>query len=232
MIDWHSHVLPRMDDGSRSVEESLKMLDEMRRQGVSVVVATPHFYANQDTIESFLNRRSSSFESLKPHLNDAHPRIVCGAEVRYYPGIARFKELSALAIEGTGLLLLEMPSERWTEYTVNELIELSSTSGLTIVLAHIERYMPMQSIKVFERLRENGILMQVNASFFKRFSSRRKALSWLDSGLIQFLGSDTHNMTDRAPNLGAAFLTIETKFGNDYVVQMNEYGYRQLGHFN
>ena len=232
MIDWHSHILPRMDDGSRSVDESLEMLEEMSRQGTSVVVATPHFYANQDTIDSFLNRRRSSFESLKPHLTDAHPRIVCGAEVRYYPGIAKFKELSALAIEGTGMLLLEMPSERWTGYTVNELIELSSTSGLTIVLAHIERYMPMQSIKVFERLRENGILMQVNAGFFKRFSSKRKALSLLNSGLIQFLGSDTHNMTDRMPNLGVAYRTIESKFGNYYVVQMNGYGYRHLGHFN
>lgn len=232
MIDWHSHILPRMDDGSRSVEESLAMLEMMSGQGVSVVIATPHFYANADTLERFLKRRSTSLEALTSHLTGDHPRILCGAEVLYYPGIAKFKELSTLAIEGTGLLLLEMPSENWTEYTVNELIELSSTSGLTIVLAHIERYLPMQSIKVFERLRDNGILMQVNASFFKRFSSRRKALKLLDSGLIHFLGSDTHNLTDRAPNLGTAYQIIEAKFGNYYVVQMNGYGYRQLGHFN
>ena len=232
MIDWHSHILPRMDDGSRSVEESLAMLEMMSGQGVSVVIATPHFYANADTLERFLKRRSASLEALTSHLTGDHPRILCGAEVRYYPGIAKFKELPTLAIEGTGLLLLEMPSEHWTEYTVNELIELSSTSGLTIVLAHIERYLPMQSIKVFERLRDNGILMQVNASFFKRFSSRRKALKMLDSGLIHFLGSDTHNLTDRVPNLGTAYQIIEAKFGNYYVVQMNGYGYRQLGHFN
>ncbi len=232
MIDWHSHILPGMDDGSRSVEESLAMLEMMSEQGVSCVVATPHFYANAETYDHFLSRRRSSFEALSGHLTKTHPRVLCGAEVRYYPGIAKFNDLASLAIEGTRILLLEMPMMHWTEYTVNELIELSVTRGLTVVLAHIERYLPMQSIQIFNRLRENGILMQVNASYFKRISSRRKALSLLDAGLIHFLGSDTHNLTDRNPNLGSAYKIIEKKFGNYYVVQMNEFGNRHLGHFN
>lgn len=232
MIDWHSHILPGMDDGSRSVEESLTMLDKMSEQGVSSLVATPHFYANSESFDHFLSRRRSRFEALSGILTENHPKIFCGAEVKYYPGIAKFKDLASLAIEGTQILLLEMPMMHWTEYTVNELIELSATADLKLVLAHIERYLPMQSLQVFDRLRENGILMQVNASYFKKLSSRRKALSLLDAGFIHFLGSDTHNMTDRCPNLGDAYQIIEKKFGNYFVVQMNEFGNRHLGHFN
>ncbi len=232
MIDWHSHILPGMDDGSRSVEESLAMLKLMSGQGVSCVAATPHFYANAETCDHFLSRRHSSFEALTGHLTNEHPRVLCGAEVRYYPGIAKFNDLSSLTIDGTRVLLLEMPMMHWTEYTVNELIELSVARGLTVALAHIERCLPMQNIKTFIRLRENGILMQVNASYFIRIASRRKAVSLLDTGLIHFLGSDTHNLTDRKPNLESAYKIIEKKFGNYFVVQMNEFGNRHLGHFN
>lgn len=231
MIDWHSHILPLMDDGSRSVDESVSMLNLMSDQGVSHVIATPHFYANVDSIESFLSRRRSSLEALNEHMKKTHPLILCGAEVKYYPGIAKFKDLSLLTIEDTRILLLEMPMIRWTEYTVNELIELSSTRGLTVVLAHIERYFGSQSLQVFHRLRENDIYMQVNASYFNRILSRRKALSLLDAGLIQFLGSDAHNMTDRVPNLGSAYKVIKNRFGENFVKQMNEFGSRHLGHY-
>ena len=230
MIDWHSHILPGVDDGSRNVDESLSMLNIMSGQGVSSVVATPHFYADEESIDSFLARRKKAYETLSPHLNNDIPRIFCGAEVRYYPGIAKLKDIKSLAIEDTRILLLEMPMSHWTEYTIKELIELAGTRGLSIVLAHIDRYLPIQRIDVFERLCENGLLMQVNASFFKSFFNRRKAFSLLDSGIIHFLGSDTHNLTDRSPNLGSAYELIEKKFGKNFVLQMDEFGYRQLGH--
>ena len=53
MIDWHNHLLPNMDDGSRSVEESLAMLRAQAAQGVTTVMATPHFYANDESVASF-----------------------------------------------------------------------------------------------------------------------------------------------------------------------------------
>ena len=65
MIDFHTHILPRMDDGSRSVEESLEMLDSMRQQGVKTVFATPHFYANDESVDSFLERREASLKAMR-----------------------------------------------------------------------------------------------------------------------------------------------------------------------
>ena len=81
MIDFHSHFLPGMDDGSKSVQESLKMLSLARDSGVNQIVATPHFYASKESPEHFLRRRESSWETLKEALPDDAPQIWLGAEV-------------------------------------------------------------------------------------------------------------------------------------------------------
>ena len=229
MIDWHSHVLPFMDDGSQSVDESLQMLQILRDQGATSVIATPHFLANSESVDSFLERRESSYRSLLGAINDSHPRILCGAEVKYYPGIAKMDNIKSLTIEGTNILLLEMSMSKWTEYTFKELIELSGIRGLNIVLAHIERYLPVQGKEIFYRLRENGLFMQVNASVFENFAWRRKALALIDAGVVNFIGSDCHNLTSRAPNLSTAYNYISKKFGNEFLYQMAEFGESLLG---
>ena len=231
MIDWHSHVLPLIDDGSQSVQESCSMLSLMKAQGVTHVIATPHFYANDESVDEFLGRRDASYELLMKNIDSAAcPQIICGAEVRYYPGIAKMKELDLLTIAGTKLLLLEMPMSKWTEYAINELIDLTNIRGFTVVLAHIERYLPLQSRDIIPRLVDCGILIQSNASFFEGFVDRHRALYLLNAGLIHFIGSDCHNLTTRAPNIDLAYDLILKKRGQDYLSQMIEFGYDALGY--
>ena len=228
MIDWHTHILPEMDDGSRSVEESNQMLQALHEQEIDCVIATPHFLANREPVEHFLARREQAYRQLSQLGGEDLPRVICGAEVLYYPGISRLEGLERLAIGDSNLLLLEMPMEKWTEYTIRELGELSGTSGLTIVLAHIERYLGFQSRGVVDRLCENGLLMQVNASFFNNFGTRHKAFKLLQAGNIHFIGSDCHNTDTRPPRIGYAYGWIEKKFGKEYVLQMQEYNSRML----
>jgi protein-tyrosine phosphatase len=111
---------------------------------------------------------------------------------------------------------------------VRELIELSGKSRIRIVLAHIERYLNLQKQAVWERIHDSGILIQANASFFTTLASRRKAISLLKEGEIHFVGSDCHNVTSRSPKIGKAFEIIQKKLGDDYISQMNEYGYSML----
>ncbi len=228
MIDWHSHLLPAIDDGSRSVSESLSILEMMASQGVNTVVATPHFYANAEQVDKFLERREKSFEDLKSRLPENSPNILLGAEVKYYPGISKLESLEKLTAQGSKLLLLEMPMIKWTEYTVRELEELASLKGITVMLAHIERYLKLQSSDVWNRLYESGVLMQVNASFFLEFRTRRKALEMLKNGKIHFIGSDCHNITSRPPRIGKAYENIKKKFGERFINQINEYGATHL----
>lgn len=224
MIDWHCHVLPKMDDGSQSAEESASLLRMQAAQGVELAVATPHFYANDETVDVFLERRQAALERLKPLLAEDLPAIRLGAEVRYYPSIGRLPDLQKLRIEGSELLLLEMPTSRWTESTLRELVELSGKSGLKIVLAHVERYRHLQKPSDWERLYESGIKMQVNASCFLSPVTRYRALSLLRRGRVQFIGSDCHSVAFRPPQLDKAVRVLQKKLGPAYVEQMKEYG--------
>ena len=228
MIDWHTHILPGMDDGSRDVAESISLIKMQVSQGIDTVVATPHFYANDETINSFLDRRKKSLELLKSELPDTSPKILLGAEVRYYQGISRMADLNALRIEDSKLILLEMPMSTWTEYMIRELIEMSGRGEVKIVLAHVDRYLNFQKTGIWDRIFKSGILIQANASFFNDFSSKRKALALLRKGNIHFVGSDCHNIASRPPQIGKAFDIIKKKFGKDYLQQMNEYGYSLL----
>jgi protein-tyrosine phosphatase len=214
-----------MDDGSKSVEESIAMLRLQAAQGVETVVATPHFYANDETVADFIGRRRKALEALKEQLPKQSPALRLGAEVKYYQGISRMEGLKELRIQGSKLLLLEMPMSVWTEYMVRELVELSGKSGVILVLAHVERYMHLQKQSVWDRLADSGILMQINGSFLTGVGSRRKAIALLECGMVQFLGSDCHDLTVRPPQLIKAFDVIRKKLGEDFLNQMNQFGY-------
>ena len=228
MIDWHAHILPGVDDGSRDIEESVSMVNMEMSQGIDTIIATPHFYADDETVESFLARRGKALELLKSELPADAPRIIPGAEVRYYQGISRMEDLKSLRIEGSNILLLEMPMDIWTERMIRELIEISAKGSIQLVLAHVERYLGLQKKGVYDRLLGNDILMQSNASFFTSFSSRRKALSFLKDGIVHFIGSDCHNLTSRPPSVGDAVGIIKKKLGEDYIYRINEYGHSLL----
>ena len=223
MTDFHSHILPKMDDGSRSTEESMLMLKALSEQGITRVVATPHFYANDESVASFLARRQASYDELLYNMPDGLPRIIQGAEVRFYDGISRLSDLKSLCIQGTKLLLLEMPFDKWTEYTLRELTDISSDGKVTLVLAHIERYLKFQKPEVLYRLLDSGILLQINASFVNSFFTGRKAINLFKKGAVHFMGSDCHNMNDRAPDIGNALKIIEKKLGSNFKSSFNDY---------
>lgn len=204
MTDVHCHVLPGMDDGSASVEESLAMLEALSAQGIGGVAATPHFYAEENSPEVFLRRRAESVRRLRERWQPGLPALRLGAEVCYYQGISRCEELECFTIEGTRLLLLEMPFERWTDRVLQEVWEIQSRPGITVVLAHIERYLCRQDRSIWRTLAEWGVLNQCNASFFLDWRTRHRALRLLREGRIHLLGSDSHNMSSRPPRLGEA----------------------------
>lgn len=224
MIDWHSHILPKLDDGSEDLKQSLDMLAMLAEQGVQRVVATPHFRANKEAVDAFLQRRGHAYNELCDKMDEALPKILQGAEVEFYNGISRLCGLEGLCIDNTNLILIEMPLSRWTEYTVRELEELAATKNVTVVLAHIERYFSKNSMKVFKRLYKNGILMQVSADCFNGLFSRRKAFSLLEWGAVRFIGTDCHNTTTRPPNMSVAVEQITRKYGSTFLERLNEYG--------
>lgn len=201
MVDFHTHILPGLDDGSRHLADSLEMLRMEQRQGVRTVVLTPHYYSTQQSPSQFLGRRQRVWERLSGGLEDGMPRLLLGAEVQYFDGMDHLRELPSLCIQGTNLLLLEMPFDRWDQRVIQTVQEIQRAGEIQLVLAHVERYLSFyRNPQALEAFRRAGVLMQVNASFFDGWLRRRKALSMLQSGAFQLMGSDCHNLTSRRPN--------------------------------
>lgn len=218
LVDIHSHFLPCMDDGSKSVEMSLEMLNHP--SCASYVVATPHFYGDV-SVEAFIRNRREAFSSI----GKTDKKITFGAEVYYYPSMGRSEALKDFCIGGTTLVLIEMPFERWTTAEMDALINIHDNLSLSPVLAHVERYAPYQKNGTIEYLAENGVRIQSNTEFF--IEDFKEAYKMLSSGLISFLGSDMHNTGSRKPNFDEAVSLIAEKKGSS-CLEIVSFNCRQL----
>jgi protein-tyrosine phosphatase len=225
-VDCHSHILPGVDDGSRSVEESLKMLRLEAQHGIRRVIATPHFYAHHDTPERFLKRRSKAWETLKSAMAEEPelPKVTLGAEVYYFPGMSESEVLSELTFGGKRFILLEMPQAPWTQSMYREMEAIYVKRGITPVIAHIDRYIaPLRTHGIPKRLEELPVLVQANAEFFLQRHTAGMALRMLQADRIHLLGSDCHNLTSRKPEMGEALRKIEEQLGRHALGRIHEY---------
>lgn len=214
--DFHSHILPCVDDGSASVEESLAMLRALRQQGIRRVVATPHFYPQSDNPAAFLKRRNAAMAQLREAMaaEKGLPSIELGAEVYFFHGISDCAQLPQLTIGGKRCILIEMPPSPWSEAMYRELEGIYKKQNLIPILAHIDRYVrPFRTYGILKRLKTMPVLVQANAEFFLSGKTASFAGRLLRDGYIHLLGSDCHNMTDRPPNIGPAGEAIRQNCG-------------------
>lgn len=262
MIDVHSHILPAIDDGSRNVETSQKMLEMSAAQGVELICATPHFYASRDRVDEFLRRREASYERLqlaltaikaesnreessgensersgKVNQEEAsgmhsekstevssveYPKILLGAEVAFFQGISRAERITDLVLEGTNLLLLEMPFSTWNDSDLQEVDELMSKRGLRVIIAHLERFLKLPGNKPYvKKLLEMPVLVQINAESLTDRKSRRMVLKLFRTGKAQLLGSDCHGVNHRIPNLYEGRRVLESKLGSVFLEKLD-----------
>ena len=185
------------------------------------MVATPHFYPDKTSLESFLSKREvAARKILSVYDEDTCPTLYLGAEAAYYPGIGDSTLLDYLTIVGTNTLMIEMPFHKWDESEVADIIRISMNEGLNVILAHIERYLSWQEEGVIDRLRDAGVFIQSNAEFFISPSTRPKALDMLRNNKIHILGSDTHNTSSRPQMIGEAKTIIREQLGEDTLIDM------------
>ena len=230
IIDFHSHILPNIDDGSDSVETSLLMIDAMLNQGVDTVVATPHFYAHKDRIETFLQKRQNAFEDLKKSLPNVSLNIVVGAEVAYFSGISKAQEITDLTIDKAEVLLLEMPFQVWNEEIIGEVRRLIYSRKLTVMIAHLDRYLEIKGNKPFiKKLLSLPVVIQLNAGAFLDSKRKRKLLKIIKQQDKVVLGSDCHNMNTRPPILAKARAVLGNECDRTVLQKIDETGENILG---
>ncbi len=228
MVDFHTHILPGIDDGSESIHMTGEMLKEELHQGVDCVVATPHFYPDRISVRRFLEEREKAYGlvlSLKDQLSPGSlPGILLGAEVYYFPGMGAADQLPLLAVGNTRTILLEMPFGQWTDDVYKDVREIIEKQGLKVVLAHVERYTDLQRDRsVWRKVMSLPVVPQINSGsflhhktgLFRKDRRREFSLDFLRRHGRLILGSDCHNLTSRRPNLAAGRAAIETELGRD-----------------
>ena len=193
MRDVHCHILPGVDDGSRSMGESLAMLEAAKRAGVTSIVCTPHCrdpWFDYETMWNALHAFKAEVEK-----QSMAPRLSMGFEVNY----KKLMELGAgwvprLAFE-TGEFLLELPTHALPSDWERMVFQIQGM-GHTVIIAHPERYKAVQeSLDVARGFIRAGCKIQLSADFYDegRFSAVKKtAKALIEEGLVNFIASDAH----------------------------------------
>lgn len=207
--DYHAHILPGCDHGSDSVGTSLGQLELAKSAGIETICATPHFYPNNESVKSFLERRARTFEELREAAADDDPVVLLGAEVLICDGMERLTDLTKLCLEGTNELLLEMPFYEWPSNIWDTVFELNDIDELQIVIAHADRY-PVKDIEI---LIKEGIPLQLNAVSLMNVFKRGKYLSWIDGGYVSYLGSDIHGLGEEYRYFEKCAHLLERRYG-------------------
>ena len=229
IIDFHSHILPAIDDGSRDVKTSIEMLQMSSAQRIAVMIATPHFYPMHDRMEDFLQRRNEAHERLQSCLTADMPKIILGAEVAFFKGISRAEKLEAMTVENTKLLLLEMPFAPWSDEDIEEVRILAENRGFTVMLAHVERYFSIrENRKKMQELLRLPVIVQINSGSLLDWKKREKIVRMFQDGQAHVLGSDCHGVFRRSPNLLAGREVLKKRLGQDILDDIDQTGYRLL----
>lgn len=219
-IDFHSHILPGMDDGAADTTESLAMLRILADAKVDVVVLTPHFYRDDENIQSFLKRRAKAYERLVEAIgdDDTLPRLVLGAEVLFTPSLSSDPDFEKLKIENTDYILLELPFEHFYDNFYSNFTKFLNRCEPEIILAHIERYLRFgNSVDDLHRIVSLGdMTCQMNCSSIANagFFDRKKIFGLIEEGLISAIGTDAHNLTTRPPMYKKAEEQIRKRCGD------------------
>ncbi|MGR8980884.1 MAG: tyrosine-protein phosphatase [Gammaproteobacteria bacterium] len=220
MIDLHCHMLPFLDDGSKSMEESVKMAEYAVSQGIHSCVMTPHI--NPGRYDNDKERIWPLFQLFRRKLQQQHIRlrVYMGAEVRLTSEVPEQVRQDKIPFIGhwndSRVMLLELPYDIipvGTEKLLNWLIE----RNITPMIAHPERNKTIaaQPSKVLTFI-EMGCLLQVTAgSVSGQFneSSQKCALTLIKNGLVTVIASDAHNLVKRPPSMLKAMEILKNVIG-------------------
>jgi protein-tyrosine phosphatase len=216
MIDFHTHILPAIDDGAENIAESLALLKDLENQGVTKVVLSPHYYGRTKNVAKFLQGRESAYLKLSVEYASTI-QLFKGCECNISTCANNdFSDFCELSIGGTRYILTEMSFEKeWDKTLIKRLINLTDT-GLTPIIAHTELYPAVQkNPELVCELIKMGCAIQINCDSVLSDENYPLVYAMLAHGQVHALGSDTHNTTKRPPKYQRAVQRIENDFGAD-----------------
>jgi protein-tyrosine phosphatase len=222
MIDIHCHILPAVDDGARTLEDSIEMAREAVSQGIHTIVATPHHRNNQ-----FNNYRSDIITNVK-RLNFALQEakipldIIAGQETRIYGDLAEglaTNEILPVNLD-TPYILVELPTSTVPKYTKKLLYDLQ-VGGFIPIIVHPERNSELlvKPEKLYEIVKGGALTQITAASAVGKFGKKIKSFTHeiIQSNLTHFIASDAHNIHNRGFVMQKALQEVGELYGFDLV---------------
>ena len=224
--DLHTHFLPGMDLGCKTVDDAVQMVKMMVDQGCMGAVLTPHYYADE-LVESYLNRRDTAFLKLREALagteyEDFLHTLVMGTEVGYHRSLLFQRDLPELCMGMSDYILLELPFSKWTPDIIENVEQLMRTRKVKIIIAHLERYFEYGNKKLINELLKMNVMIQMNTEHLLKFGAFRHALDMIQNKRVDILCTDCHGTFFYPPNMEQALSKMEKHGLQDDIQRMLE----------
>lgn len=219
-VDIHSHILPGLDDGSKSMEQSLEMLKIARQEGIHAIIATTHNMPGKgcptgDVLKEALKQLRTEARAAGVDID-----IYLGTEYYYREEVRElFEQQKAVTMSDSKYVLLEFHPAEDKTYIYNAVRDTYS-SGYTPIIAHVERYEQlMKKTEYVKKLRDMGALIQINASSViggNGYHTKREVKRLLRERLVDFVSTDAHSDRHRSPRMEKCAAYLYKKFDSDY----------------
>lgn len=217
MIDLHFHILPGIDDGAKTIEDSVALARKAAEDGITKILATPHH--KNGAYENPKQKIIEAVESLNARLAEEKINVVIlpGQETRIFGDIVEAIEADEiLTLNHSPYLFIELPSNHVPRYTRQILFDLQ-VKGLKPVIVHPERNAGIiEHSDTLYDLVTNGALTQVTASsILGNFGKKIQRFSFelIEAKMAHFIASDAHNLTSRSCKLREAYELLEREYG-------------------
>jgi len=227
MIDLHTHLLPGIDDGAKSLEEAIQIIKQGKVIGITAICTTPHLSSSfsKDRTEKIMG----NFLMLQKRVSEEKidMQLYLGSEIDLRMNFDSIKRLPFFFINQTQkYLFVELPLGEFPSFTERILFSLL-IEGLSPILAHPERSLSKEGdFERIEKLKDSGILIQVNAgSLLGDFGKmiQRGAKRLLEENLVDFISSDAHDLNRRPITVMAeALKKVKNALGEEKGLELFE----------
>lgn len=224
MIDMHTHILPNIDDGSKSIEETFNLIKEAKEAGFEAIVSTSHYI--EDYYETNVAERRVWLSAISEKLKEANidTSLYIGNEIYISDNIIELlEEGKAATINDTSYILFEMPLNA-KPLNLYDVVYDMLQYKLVPILAHPERYSFIQEEpEIICDLIEKGVLMQANyASIIGTYGQKAQILvkKFLESNMLHFLGSDVHRQNTIYPKMHHILNELENIIGKEKLYEL------------
>lgn len=218
-IDIHTHIMPEVDDGAKSFEESLELLKIAYQNGTNQFVLTPHYRGSYKNYSSILQPK---FEVFSKKVAEVFPdiQLYLGTEIHYDSTVAeKLTNKQLVTLNNTQYCLLEL-SNRFSKSKMLDAVYEVVATGFIPIIAHIEHYDVFRdNLGLVAEVINIGAFIQVNADSIlgkNGLSKKRYCKFLLKNHCVHFVASDCHDVKYRPPLLNKCYNKVSSKYGTDY----------------